>query len=323
MRNDAELIEDLFSMTTFEWNKSLAAEFNFDLYKMIEAANEYNYRIPSEDSIHSIVSVGSEATENKEEIRNLRAHSNGEEVPPCDNLDKIASVMATIRRNISGLIVEGGMVFRGCIFFGLVVDESEFADVVFDGCVFNNCTFTNTNFTYAIFNECKVIECEFTKCEFSESTWTKVSQYGATFISCDFDGSSFFEKLNHVVSYHSCDLDDTRLVGVCFHRVDLNDCSLKKTSIISSIFTEFDVINSNLKNANIANNTFIKMLMDVVHVEGARQYANTFIGSQISSELTEFFNEGEYSEEEQEETSDSDELSDRSFDEIMGEDDDD
>jgi len=324
MRNDVELIEDLFSLTTYEWNKSLADEFNFDLHKMVEAANEYAYSVPSEDNIHSVVTLGTKVTEDREEIKNLRSHSQGEEVEPLTNVSKIYSVMSTIRRNISGLMVDGGMVFRGLIFFGLVIDESEFADVVFDGCVFNNCTFSNTNFAFAIFNECKIIECEFTKADFTESTWTKISLYGVSFTSCDFDGSSFFEKLCHVVNYSNCDLDEIKLVGSCFHRVSLSDSSFKKSTLTSSIFTDFDVLNCNFKNTNIANNTFINLLMDIAHVEGARQYANTLVGCQVSSELAEFFAEGDYSDEEEPEEGEADNgLSDRSFDEIMGDDEDD
>lgn len=328
MRNEDSFISDLFNLSSFQWNAELAKEFNVDLGSLVQAINDYNYNIPSEKTIHNSGRLNKNETINQPVVVNLMKHSGGEEEAPLINdPSQISKLIATMRRSINGVIGDYGKGFRSFLVFGVDFTDVELAGVILDGCVFSNCTFNQCFMTSALVTGSKFIECSFEKCDFSGSNWTKVGLFGINFIDCNLEGSNIFDCVQHATSYYGCELDGATIMAGSLHRADIESCSMKKTNLLNVIFSAMTLINSNLRGSQVVNNRFIGAKFDMLHIDTAVQYSNSFVGCTMSSDIEDFFSEVEYEdggeEEIEGEEGSSDEISDRSFDEIMGDDDDD
>lgn len=328
MRNEDSFISDLFNLSSFQWNAELAKEFNVDLGSLVQAINDYNYNIPSEKTIHNSGRLNKNETINQPVVANLRKHTEGlEEAPLITDPSQISKLIATMRRSVNGVIGDYGKGFRSFLVFGVDFTDVELAGVILDGCVFSNCTFNQCFMASALVTGSKFIECSFEKCDFSSSNWTKVGLFGINFIDCNFEGSNIFDSVQHATSYYGCELDGATIMAGSLHRADIESCSMKKTNLLNVIFSAMTLINSNLRGAQIVNNRFIGAKFDMLHLDTAVQYSNSFVGCTTSSEVEDFFSEVEYEDEDGGETGEdegpSEGLSERSFDEIMGDDDDD
>ena len=327
MRNEDSFISDLFNLSSFQWNAELAKEFNFDLGSLVHAINDYNYNIPSEKTIHNSGRLNKQETLKQPVVVNLMKHGEGlEEAPLITDPSQISKLIATMRRSVNGVIADYGKGFRSFLIFGVDFTEVELSGVIIDGCVFSNCTFNQCFMTSALVSGSKFIECSFEKCDFSNSNWSKVGLFGINFIDCNLEGSNIFDCVQHATSYYGCELDGATIVAGSLHRVDIESCSMKKANLLNVIFSAMTLINSNLRGSQIVNNRFIGAKFEMLHLDTAVQYSNSFVGCTTSSEVLDFFSEGEYEDEdqgEQESEGPLDELTDRSFDEIMGDDDDD
>lgn len=326
MRDEQSFISDLFNLSSFEWNRTLAEEFNFDLGALVTAINEYNYSNPSEKTIHSSGRVSKEDLINNKEISSFKKFNEGAEVNLVSDPVQIYSLIATLRRDVANVGADYGKAFRGFLFFGVEFSSFDLAGVILDGCVFSNCTFNECFFPSALVVSSKFIECQFDKCDFANSNWSKTGLFGINLIGCNLEDSNFHDCVQHIVSYNQCELDGSTILSGSLHRVDINGCSMKKSNILNVIFSAVTWLNSNFRNGQLMNCRLIGCGFDMIHTDQAIQYANSYVGCNISSDLELFFSEendlGGY-DDDPEENSKDDGLSDKSFDEIMGTDDDD
>ena len=342
MRNLEALIDDLLNLTAFEWNSKLAEEFGFDYEAMVSTCNDYRYAVLSEDHFHAVVEhsneVVKEVLDRNTAVANKQSEKEDSEDVESENTHELEIIsdenliyknISTYRRAISGVYFNPGQEYRGYLFFGLDFSACEMIGAIFEECIFNNCTLNDVGFTDAVFIGCKFIECEITKCEMSDTIWTKTSTYGVTFNSSCIEKSNIFEMISHMTGFIACEMDGSSMTACHFHQVDFDSSSLKNAKAVYNVMTSSKMINSNLRGINFVSNKLIGCELSRLHVDNAIQYANSFTASSVSSELIEFFATGEYVDDEFSEAGeietgdDNEELRERSFDEIMGGDDED
>lgn len=320
MRNEDEIISDLFELSSFQWNSKLAEEFNFDLPAMITAVNDYSYTVPSEDSIHN----SGRLTRQRELVNTISSESFTNDSNTKDlitNIDAICGAIATTRRSISNVSIDYGYFFRNYVFFGICFNDMDMPGIIFDGCVFSNCIFDECLFSGATFTGCRFLECEYDECDFAGSDFNKCALFGVNFINCAIEDATYADCVQHNVSYTGSELDNLKVISGSMHRVDIDTSSLKRASICCVIFSVSKIMNSNLRNIRLTNNKFIGCGFNMLHVDAGIQSANSFLGCDIPSDLEDFFHVDEY--EEINEENDDDSLGDRGFDDIMGDDEDD
>lgn len=318
MRNEDTLISDLFRLSSFQWNEELSKEFNLELGSLVVALNDYNYSQPSEKTIHESL------------LKTPVTPSTGfgfesdEEKPPISDPNQIGRIISTVRRGISNVSVDYGKSFRSYMFFGIDFTSCDLPGIVMDGCIFSNCSFVDCIFPSGYFSVGKFVECQFNGCDLGDANFNKVGFFGVTFIDCNLEGASFFDCVQHIVLYYNCEMDGISLVSGSLHKVEIESSSLKRITMAGLIASASQFANSSLKNGQIVNNRFVGCGFSRLHVDSAIQVANAYLGCNIPVELEDFFIEdAEEGFDGEDEESNTDDLRDKSFDEIMGGDEDD
>lgn len=319
MRNEDTLISDLFRLSSFQWNEELSKEFNLDLGSLVVALNDYNYSQPSEKTIHeSLLKTPVHST-------TVLDFESDEEKPLISDPNQIGRIISTVRRGISNVSVDYGKSFRSYMFFGIDFVSCDFPGIILDGCIFSNCSFVDCVFPSGYFSAGKFVECQFNGCDLGDVNFNKIGFFGVTFIDCNLEGSNFFDCVQHIALYYNCEMDGTTLVSGSLHKVEIESSSLKRITLAGMIISVSQFMNSSLKNGQIINNRFVGCGFSRLHVDSAIQGANAYLGCDIPNELADFFiEESEVnSEEGYEDEESSDELRDKTFDEMMGGDDED
>lgn len=323
MRDEDTLIEDLFKKSSVDWNVKLCDEFGFDFNSLVSVVNDYNYNIPSEKTIHESlinqqVSVGHNTEESFEELSESEASEN----KPITDINKILSTVISFKRKMCNFSLDYGDSLRNYIFFGIDFINCDFTGIVIDGSVFNNCSFTNCMFDNSFISSSKLIECQFTKCDLDRIKLNKCGLFGLNLIDCSLEEGMFIDCVSHSVSYFNCEMDSMSLISGSMHGCSIHNSSFKNSVMNVLVCSCLDIGNSNFKRSQLVNCRFVGSSFDSIHIDGAVQFGNAYMGCYVSSDIQEFFVEDVENDSDSEEDEE-DELKERSFDEIMGNDEDD
>lgn len=239
MRTSDELLTDLSTMDSMQWNTALALEYGMDYNSFMLKMNTYMYIATSEDAIHHrLTLIYDDPSENGIENETIL-------VPDITT------------RKINDLVMYEGEVIDNVIFSDFSCENSSLIGVLITGSLFRNCIFTGSILQNMRIINSKFIDCDFSKCDLSGTVIAKSQFYECVFNNSKMGQMTLSDVIIHTSQFINVDMDDSHIITTNMHDCNMDNSSLKRLHLLGGILSYITFNNSNLTDSSLIDMNLI------------------------------------------------------------------